>query len=170
MEVATSEDSSPSRPAPKNWFVEPKNCLWSAGRPRPACTQQGAKLRSRAGDRRTSPDPRIVQQAANQPSPHWILQHVIKLLRDLLFFPQSAVKGFLLPNFPPPIQRSVDAVSRSTFDSLHDLGERNGPLKTASRYDRKVDVIRHDDQTIEIKLQTASRHTGIHNNRSRGRR
>jgi len=132
-----------------------------------ACGKPGGDARHSTNlpDRRCpSPYPGIVQRIANQSGPYGILQHVIELLLNVLFFSQRAVKRFLLPDSPSAIQKFVDAVRRSALDSLHDLRHGHRPLGVTNWHESQMNVIRHDDQAVEVKFQTISSHTGIDNN------
>jgi hypothetical protein len=68
------------------------------------------------------------------------------------------------------IQKFVDALRGGAFDSLHDLGDCDRQLGTSEWHQDKVHMIRHDDQTIEVKHQTIPSHASIDNNRSCSRR
>jgi hypothetical protein len=85
----------------------------------------------------------------------------------LFFSPQSTIERFFLPDFSPAIQKLVDAVRRRAFDGLHDVSDGNGAQRTTDRYHRKVYVIWHDDQAIQVKFQTITSQTGIDDNCSR---
>jgi hypothetical protein len=74
----------------------------------------------------------------------------------VFFLPQRAVERFLLPDYPSAIQKFVDAVRRSAFDSLHDLRHWDRASGATSWHERQMNVIRHDDQAVEVKFQTIS--------------
>ena len=82
----------------------------------------------------------------------------------MLFFSQRAIERFLLPDSASAVQKSVDAVCRSAFDSLHDLRHGDRPLGATNWHESQMNVIRHDDQSVEVKFQTISSYAAIHNN------
>src|SRR5579864_7550880 len=70
------------------------------------------------------PKPRIIVRFFDQASPHWIVQQVLDLGIQTLRRSQNMIKRFRLPNPPLSVEGLVDLVSRSSFDGIHDLGER----------------------------------------------
>ena len=79
------------------------------------------------------------------------------------------IKRFRLPNPPLSVEGLVDLVSRSSFDGIHDLGERENfhGLVIDQRSEDQVNVIRHDDRDLEVEpllvvVQTACEHDGAH--------
>jgi hypothetical protein len=115
------------------------------------------------------PKPRIIVRFFDQASPHRIVQQVLDLGIQTLRRSQNMIKRFRLPNPPLSVEGLVDLVSRSSFDGIHDLGERENfhGLVIDQRSEDQVNVIRHDDRDLEVEpllvvVQTACEHDGAH--------
>src|SRR5712671_220466 len=97
--------------------------------------------------KRLLPYPRILRPFTHQPIPNRVFEDIDYLGVEVLRRAQYMIKRFWLPHAPPPSQLSIDLVTRSSFDSIHDLSERINlhRFPVDQRSEDQVNVIRHHD-------------------------
>jgi|HubBroStandDraft_6_1064221.scaffolds.fasta_scaffold197477_2 hypothetical protein len=59
------------------------------------------------------------------------------------------IKRLILPNPPAPSQGLIDAMRRLAFDSPSDLGNRNRAVVIHQCHAEQVNMVRHNDSSIE---------------------
>ena len=62
------------------------------------------------------------------------------------------VEGFVLPDGCMRFSATIDPVSRSGFDCLHDLGKRHDEhtLRVHDWCEDEMDVVRHDNRSMQV--------------------
>ncbi len=110
------------------------------------------------------PKPSVILRPLYQSRAHRVHPHILQLQIQMFFTPQEPIERFTLPDSSPAPKNFVDSMCRTAFDPLHDLGQNH----QVKRGKNEVDVIRHNNQAIQIEKLTMSVHAGIDHDSSDG--
>jgi len=111
-----------------------------------------ARLTYRKDAHAGRPEPGVVLGNRRQTPSDWIVQNVLDLLIELLGGAEYPIERLCLPYLACSYQGTIDLVSRSALDRIHDFRKREDLVRRIVDLGCKYEVhmIRHDDGGVKL--------------------